>query len=137
MVSPTPIIKIDTIDDLFDSDMRIVARYDSALYTYLESIDSPLVDRFDPCDNFPPNDQLIDELIAGSLAYVNHKYLLIFDAMEVNAMYKELNVNDILNDGNDIIDWLHISKDDGGSEPYFMLINGDMDEQINNQLTFM
>ena len=133
MVLPTPIIKIDTIDNLFDSDMRIVARYDSALYTYLESIDSPLINRFEAYDNFPSNDILIDRLIAGSLAYVNHKFLLIFDAMELNAMYKQLKVND----EKDLIDWLHVSKDDGGSEPYFMLINGNMDKLINNDFNFM
>ena len=94
---------------------------------------SPLIDRIDPYKSFPSNDKLLNGLIAGSLAYVNHKFLLIFDAMELNAMYKQLKIND----EKDLIDWLHISNDDGGSEPCFMLINGNMDVIINNDFTFM
>ena len=112
MVLPTPITKIETINDLFDSDMRIVARYDSALYTYLESIESPLLDRIDPYKSLPSNEKLLDGLIAGSLAYVNHKFLLIFHALELNDMSKQDNVDD--EKFIDFLEWLHISKDDGG-----------------------
>ena len=35
------------------------------------------------------------------------------------------------------MDWLYISKDDGGSEPFFMAINADMDKVSKNHLNTM
>ena len=39
-----------------------------------------------------------------------------------------------LNVGQNIIEVLHISEDDGGLEPYFMFINDDVDKVILNKL---
>ena len=66
MVSPTPIIKIDSIDDLFNSRMRFVARHDSALYTYLKSIDSPIIDLIDTFKDYSLiKDKLFNGLLNG------------------------------------------------------------------------
>ena len=52
MVLPTPITKIDSIDDLLDSDLRIVVRYDSAFYAHQSAIRSPIIDRIDTYKDF-------------------------------------------------------------------------------------
>ena len=130
MILPTPITKIDTIDDLFDSDMRILSRHDSALYTYLELIGSPFVNRFDTYKDVISKEVTFDGLRTGSLAYIYHKYILIFQALELNAMFN------ILND-EEFMDSLHISKDDGGSEPFFIVVTGDLDKDIIGDFNIM
>ena len=130
MILPTPITKIDTIDDLFDSDMRIYARSDSALYTYLTSIESPVVYRFDTYQNVPSLEKLFYGLRTGSLAYVNHKFPQIFYVLDIISMFN-------LESDKDFIDSLHFSKENGGSEPFFLPINGDMDKDINIDFNIM
>ena len=130
MILPTPITKIDTIDQLFNSDMKIVTRYNTAFYTYLTSIESPLVDRIETNTNFIFTQDEFDALRTGSLAYVNKKFLLIFRALEFNALFN-------MQGSEDFMDSLHISEDDGGSEPYFIVINDDLDQDIINDFNIM
>ena len=138
LILPTPITKIDTIEQLFDSDMRIVARKDCALYQYLLSSKSEQIDRVDLYTDYSIiKDKLFVGLRTGSHAYVNHKYILVFVALDFNSMYKRLKLDDISNQGKDLINCLHISKDGGVFEPYYMLTNGDLDTDINNDLTDM
>ena len=102
--------------------MRIVARNDCALYEYLSSSKSPHLDRVDLYTDYSTiEDYLLVGLRTGSHAYVNHKFILVFVALDFNAMYKRLKIDDISNQGKDLINWLHISKDGGVFEPYYML----------------
>ena len=138
MVSPSPITKIDSLDHLFDSDMTIVAREDSALYTYLTSIDSPMVDRIDIFQNYSlVQDKIFYGLQNGSLAYVNHKFILIFDVLEMIARHERLQIFNNVNTEKEFVDWLHISNDDGGYDPYFLAINTNIDKHSNNDLNIM
>ena len=137
MVSPSPITKIDSLDNLFDSDMRIVVRHDSALYTYLQLIDSPILDRLDTFtfhDYLSIEEKLFNGLIDGSLAYVNHKFILIFYALEMNDKYKVLKNHRNDKDDKVFMDWLHISNDGGGNEPFFMPIKSIIDKDSNNDM---
>ena len=140
MVSPSPITKIDSLDNLLDSHIRIVVRHDSALYTYLKSIDSPILDRLDIFkfeDYLSIEEKLFNGLKDGSLAYVNHKFILIFDALLMNDRYNPPITQNIDNDRNDFMDWLHISNDDGGSEPYFFPINGNINKDLKFAINVM
>ena len=139
MVSPTPVTKIDSIDDLFKSDMVILARLDSALYTYLDSIQSPLINRIESYRNFESiNEKLLHGLRSGSLAFVNQKFILIYSILVINDMVKQQRGNGYnLYKVNEISSMLHISKDDGGTEPYYLIINGNMDDDIGDNISLM
>ena len=133
MVSPTPVTKIDSIDDLFDSDLTILARHDSALYSYLHSINSTLLKRLDTYeDKDKIKNKLFDGLKKGSMAYINHKFVIIFFILEMFEYYRHEGFN-----ANEIIDQFHISRDDGGTEPCFQMINENLDIDIKNDLTIM
>ena len=139
MVLPTPLTKIDSIDDLFKSNMVILARLDSALYTYLDSIQSPLINRIESYRNFESiNEKLFHGLRTGSMAYVNQKFILIYSILVMNDMVKQQQRNgyNLYND-NEITSMLHISKDDGGTEPYYLIINENLDDDIGNNISIM
>ena len=38
---------------------------------------------------------------------------------------------------NEIISMFHISKNDGGTEPYYLIINENMDNDIENDIDIM
>ena len=131
MVSPTPVTKIDSIDELFKSNMVIMARDDSSFLSYLTAIKSPMKNRVKDYNNFPKiQGQLFEGLRNGSLAHVNHKYIMIFILLIMKEYYVEKSYDNY----EEILDQLHISKEDGGSEPYFInLFN--LDKDIEKDLT--
>ena len=133
MVSPTPLTKINSMDDLFKSNMDILAREDSALYTYLDSIQSPLINRIESYKDLDPiKNKLFDGLRTGSLAYVNQRFTLINVIREMNNLEKQRKRG---YEDNELL--LHISNDDGGTEPYYLIINGNMDDDIENDINTM
>ena len=137
MVSPKPVTKIDSIDDLFKSDMVVLARDDSVLYTYLDSIQSPLIKRIESYTNYETiNEKLFDGLRTGSLAYVTQKAVLIYSILKLNDKIK-LERRVYSDEDIELISMLHISKDDGGTEPYYFIINENMDNEIQANISIM
>ena len=137
MVSPKPVTKIDSIDDLFKSDMVVLARDDSVLFTYLDSIQSPLIKRIESYTNYESiNEKLLHELRTGSLAYVTQKAVLIYSILKLNDKIK-LERRVYSDEDRELISMLHISKDDGGTEPYYFIINENMDNEIQANISIM
>ena len=64
------------------------------------------------------------------------KYILIFDALELNARYESITKLLVMMEK---ISWIGctISKDDWSIEPYFMPINADMNRDTKNDLNIM
>ena len=110
--------------------MVILARDDSSFLSYLTAIKSPLKNRFNDYNNFSKiQGKLFEKLRNGSLAHVNHKYIMIFILLIMKEYYNEKSYDNY----EEIIDQLHISKEEGGSEPYFInLFN--LDKDIENDL---
>ena len=131
MVSPTPLTKIDSLDELFKSNMVIFARDDSTFLGYLKSINSTWKNHvIDDKDFLLIQDTLFEGLRNGTLAHVNHKYIIIYIILFNMKEYYKNNLEIY----NKIIDQLYISKEDGGSEPYYINLFK-VDKDIENDLT--
>ena len=129
MVKVQPIYTIDSIDDLAKSELTIMARSEAALFMYAQNGETELAKKLLPLISdyqayYMIEQELIDGLKQGTHAWVNQRLIIIFTVLMMSE--KE----NTTKEQEHFIDSLHISKEDGGLEPYFMFINTKSDERI-------
>ena len=137
MVVPTPVHKINNLEELADSKLTVIAREDSSLVTFAKYVDSDLAKSIMPrlrvySDFGEIKSELFNGLKNGSLAYVNQRLVMIFIALTFNDIEKSRR-----NGEKEIIDLWHISDDNGGLEPYFLFLKNNMDLSMMGQLNHM
>ena len=138
MVLTQPVVKIDSLEQLSKmSAMKILTRADSSLVKFASLTDSDLARAiFKQLEPYQDKDykntvvKLARGLRDGSVAYVNNKLTLIFELLKLNEFQIKANEEPL-------IDLVHISEDDGGLEPYFVLFNAESDEWISNEINKM
>ena len=138
MALTQPVVKIDTLKQLGQrTSMKIVARSDSSLAKYAEVVDSDLARAISLrlqtySDTFTEQqiENLSKGLRNGSIAFINVRLTLIFSIMSLPQYKSHPNEENL-------IEMLHISEDNGGLEPYFVLFNPKSDEWIPKAMNKM
>ena len=126
MVRAQPTIKIDSLDQLANSKLKIIARTDSALAEFAHnSKDVELAQQLQPLlklyDIYDSVEERTIGLRAGTHVYVNQRLVLMFAAIGMSRL-EGIGLN--------LMEILHISKDDGGLEPYFIFVNHETDKSV-------
>ena len=132
MVRAQPTVKIDSLEQLVKSNLKIIARVDSALAEFAELKEIKLANQIKPLleiyYNVNSEDYLAKCLRAGTHAYINQKLVLMFAAKAMSFL-EGIGLN--------LIEILHISEDDGGLEPYFIFVNQVTDKKVLLNLNYV
>ena len=131
MVKVQPVNKINSINDIADNKKRIIAIQNNALVKYANRGETELAQKLSALlatdlDYYYSNlGDISESLKQGSHVMLNQRLVLIFNALRMS----ELETN--IKDQEQFIDSLHISKEDGGLEPYFIFINVESNRKIS------
>ena len=125
MVRAQPVNKIDSLEQLAKSKLKIIAREDSALAEFAHLKEIELAHLIQPLLELYPFYDSVEErtirLRAGTHIYVNQRLVLMFAAIAMSLL-EGIGLN--------LMEILHVSEDDGGLEPYFIFVNHETDKSV-------
>ena len=134
LVRATPIIKIDSWDDLYQRpEVKIIAAVDSPLNQFAQSgsYKPEMAKSFRErifefeWENFYDQSQSIYKMLkSGEYAFVKKKIALNYELKRFSIEYDD---QELLND-------LHVSEDGGGAIPVFIPVDKDMDQALLKRL---